>query len=77
MRQVLVDADRTAVADLHAALLAAYPGLPPGIVLGAVVRVRRDLARLGHCEGLWEAVELGARARLDETVARRAAGGRS
>ena len=68
MRQVLVDADRTTVQRLQDDLLADFPELAPGLVLGAVTRSRRDLARLGHCEGLWDAVELVARQRLLEAL---------
>ena len=71
MRQVLVDADRAAVQEMHDTLLHAFPELPAGVVLGTVTRVRRDLDRLGHCEGLWDAVELAARARLLDLVALR------
>lgn len=71
MRQVLVDADRTVVHQLHAALLADFPEHQPGAVISAVTRARHDLARLGHCEGLWDAVELVARQRLLDAVATR------
>ena len=68
MRQVLVDADRTTVQRLQDDLLADFPELAPGLVLGTVTRARRDLSRLGHCEGLWDAVELVARQRLLEAL---------
>lgn len=71
MRQVLVDSDRPSVQRLHDELLADFPELPAGVVLGTVTRARRDLARLGQCEGLWDAVELVARQRLVELLALR------
>lgn len=71
MRQVLVDADRTTVQRLQDDLLADFPELAPGVVLGTVTRSRRDLSRLGHCEGLWDAVELVARQRLLEALSAR------
>ncbi|MCW2606605.1 MAG: hypothetical protein JWO60_1298 [Frankiales bacterium] len=72
MRQVLVESDRESVRRLNDDLLGAFPELPPGVVLGAVTRARRDLSRLGHCDGLWEAVELVARQRLVEQTLLRA-----
>ena len=69
MRQVLVDADRTTVSRLQDVLLTDFPELPAGLVLGTVTRSRRDLSRLGPCEGLWDAVELVARQRLLEALA--------
>ena len=71
MRQVLVDADRTAVQRLQDDLARSSPELPPGMVISAVTRARRDLQRLGHCEGLWDAVELVARTRLLDRLALR------
>lgn len=68
MRQVLVDADRTTVQRLQDALLADFPELAPGLVIGTVTRARRDLSRLGPCEGLWDAVEMVTRQRLLEAL---------
>lgn len=69
---MLVHEDREVRLGLHDGLLREFPELPAGVVLGAVVRARRDLSRLGRCEGLWEAVELVARARLLELLQLRA-----
>lgn len=76
MRQVLVDVDRTTVQRLQDDLLRSFPELPPGLVLGAVTRSRRDLARHGRGEGLWDAVELVARQRLLDVVDARGHGPR-
>lgn len=66
MAQTLVETDRAERQDLHDRLLREFSDLPAGVVLGTVARARRDLARLGRCEGLWEAVELVVRQRLVE-----------
>lgn len=69
---MLVHQDRETRQGLHDDLLRDFPELPAGVVMGAVTRARRDLHRLGRAEGLWDAVELVARARLLELLALRA-----
>ena len=69
MRQALVDTDRSVLLDLHDLLVAEFPELAPGTVLAVIMRVRRDLSRLGSCEGFWEAVEIASRHRLVELAA--------
>ena len=70
-RHVLNTMAKIPAAQLQDALLADFPELAPGFVLGTVTRSRRDLARLGPCEGLWDAVELVARQRLLEALGSR------
>ena len=74
MRQLLVDTDRTTVQRLQDELVRSFPELPPGTVIGAITCARRDLQRIGHCESLWDAVELVARTRLLDRLALREPG---
>lgn len=73
MREITAqDRLRTAdVVDVSERLVHDFPELPAGAVLGQVLRARRDLRRLGPCEGLAEAVELVSRQRLLDLVALR------
>lgn len=57
-------AARDALSEVTTLLVAEFPTLPAGSVIGAVARAREDLLRAGVREGLVIAAEATARVRL-------------